>query len=207
MALKMPEAVIVVDIQADFTEYRNGSLAVPGTGKEYIALVTKRTREYKERGLSIVATRDFHPQDHVSFFTNHPGTQPFQKICVGHKDQVLWPPHCVQNSPGAELLLPPDLIAAVVSKGGEREQESYSAFRDDSGRDTGLKAILQELGAKSLILYGIATDYCVRSTTLHALEEGFAVTVVLGLCRGVTADGTQAAVEELKAKGAFIVEI
>ncbi len=206
MSLKIPAAVIAVDIQADFTEYRNGSLAVPGTGRDYLDLVVRRTREYKERGLPILATRDLHPPDHISFFTSHAGTQPFQEIRIGERNQVLWPPHCVQDSPGAELLLPPDLISFIISKGVERTYESYSAFRDDSGRETGLKALLQDLGVTSFILYGIATDYCVRSTTLHALEEGFAVTVILSLSRGVTADGTRAAVEEIKAKGATIVE-
>jgi nicotinamidase/pyrazinamidase len=206
MSPNRPAAVIVVDIQADFTEYRNGSLAVPGTGEDYIDLVLSRTREYKKRGLPILATRDFHPPDHVSFFTNHPGAKPFQAIRVGNREQVLWPPHCVQGTPGAEILLPRDLIATIISKGDKRTQESYSGFRDDSGRETGLKALLHDMGATSFILYGIATDYCVRATTLHALEEGFAVTVPLGLSRGVTSDGTRAAVEEIRARGATVIE-
>lgn len=206
MSLSEPAAVLVVDIQADFTEFRHGSLAVPGTDKEYIDLVVSRTRTYKEQGFPILATRDYHPADHVSFCTMHPGTQPFQTIRIGNRDQVLWPPHCVQDTPGAELLLPQDLITAVISKGDERMQESYSAFRDDAGRETGLKALLHELRTTSIILYGIATDYCVRSTTLHALEEGFRVTVILGLSRGVTKDGTRAAMKEIQARGGTIVE-
>jgi nicotinamidase/pyrazinamidase len=206
MSLTQPAAVVVVDIQADFTEYREGSLAVPGTGKDYIELVSNRTREFKERGLPVVATRDYHPADHVSFFTSHPGSQPFQVIRAENREQVLWPPHCVQETPGAEILLPSDLITAVISKGSERMQESYSGFRDDSGRETGLKALLNDLRVTNVVLYGIATDYCVRFTTLHALEQGFAVTVLLGLSRGVMAEGTRAAVEEMKARGAIIVE-
>ena len=67
------QAVIVVDVQADFTQYRNGALAVPGTGPDYLEQVVARTREFKEEGLPILATRDYHPADHVSFFTSHPG--------------------------------------------------------------------------------------------------------------------------------------
>jgi nicotinamidase/pyrazinamidase len=206
MSLNPDTAVLVVDIQADFTELRNGSLAVPGTDIEYIDLVLSRTQEYKDQGLPIVATRDYHPEDHISFFTSHPGTQPFQLVTVEGRDQVLWPPHCVQGTPGVEILLPRELITRIISKGDATSQESYSGFKDDAGRETGLKQLLNELGVKHIIVYGIATDYCVRHTALHALEADFEVTVILGLSRGVSPDTTQAAVEEIKARGATVVE-
>jgi nicotinamidase/pyrazinamidase len=206
MSLDPGTAVLVVDIQADFTELRNGSLAVPGTDMDYIDLVLSRTQEYKNQGFPIVATRDYHPEDHISFFTSHPGTQPFQLITIEDRDQVLWPPHCVQGTPGVEILLPPELITRIISKGDAAFQESYSGFRDDAGRETGLKDLLKDLGVKHIIVYGIATDYCVRHTTLHALDAGFEVTVMLGLSRGVSPDTTQAAVEEVRARGARVVE-
>ncbi len=200
------QAVIVVDVQADFTEHRNGALAVPGTGPDYLKQVVKRTREFKEKGLPILATRDYHPADHVSFFTSHPGKKPLDVIKIQDREQVLWPPHCVQGTPGAEILVPSDLITAVVSTGDRTEFESYSGFRDDGGRDTGLKRLLEEYGAKNLIIYGLATDYCVAATVLHALEEHFNVTLLLGLSRGITPEGTRKAVEEMKAAGATIEE-
>jgi len=200
------QAVIVVDVQADFTEHRNGALAVPGTGLDYLEQVVARTRKFKEEGLPILATRDYHPADHVSFFTSHPDKKPLDVIRIQDREQVLWPPHCVQGTPGAEILVPPDLITAVISTGNRTDFESYSGFRDDGGHDTGLKGLLEEFGAGSLIIYGLATDYCVCATVLHALEENFDVTFLLDLSRGITLEGTRTAIEEMKAAGAKIEE-
>jgi nicotinamidase/pyrazinamidase len=200
------QAVIVVDVQADFTEYRNGSLAVPGTGPDYVKEVIERTREFKDKGLPILATRDYHPADHISFFTSHPGKKPLDVIGLQERKQVLWPPHCVQGTPGADILLPGDLITAVISAGDCTECESYSKFRDDGGHDSGLKGLLEEYGAKRLIFYGLATDYCVHSTVLHALEEHFDVTLLLGLSRGVSPETTYTAIQEMRAAGAKIEE-
>ena len=72
--------VIVVDVQADFTELKSGTLAVPGTDARYIETVQTATRQFFEQGLPIYFTQDWHPVDHVSFFTNNPGTEPFQEI-------------------------------------------------------------------------------------------------------------------------------
>ena len=206
MSDREAQAVIVVDLQADFTEFRNGTLAVPGTGSDYVEQVVARTREFRGKGLPILATRDYHPPDHVSFFTLHPGKQPLDVIKIQDREQVLWPPHCIQGTPGAEILLPPDLITAVISTGNRAEFESYSGFRDDGGRDTGLKGLLQEYGTRSLIIYGLATDYCVSATVLHAREESFDVTLLLDLSRGITPESTRKAVEEMRAAGARIEE-
>ncbi len=199
-------AIIVVDVQADFTEYRNGALAVPGTGPDYLEQVEARTREFKEKGLPILATRDYHPADHVSFFTSHPGKKPLDVIKIRDREQVLWPPHCVQGTSGAEILVPSELITAVISTGNRTEFESYSGFRDDGGNDTGLKDLLEEYSARNLIIYGLATDYCVCATVLHALEENFDVTFLPDLSRGITPEGTRAAIDEMKAAGAKIEE-
>jgi nicotinamidase/pyrazinamidase len=197
-------AVIAVDVQADFTEYRDGSLAIPGTDAAYVEHVINRTREFKDRSLPIIATRDYHPPDHVSFYTNHPGTKPLDVITTEGRRQALWPPHCVQGTPGADILIPEDLLTQVVSTGTHSRFESYSGFRDDGGNDTGLKAILDSYGVKELIIYGLATDYCVRATVLHALEEKYRVKLLLDLSRGVNPDTAAAAIEEMKAAGAQI---
>jgi nicotinamidase/pyrazinamidase len=200
------DVVIVVDLQADFTELHNGALAVPETGQDYVRDVIERTREFKREGIPVVATRDWHPADHVSFFTSHPGAKPLDVVRVGDLDQTLWPPHCVQGTPGAEILVPADLITEVISTGNRREYDSYSSFEDDGGADTGLKATLEKLGAKRLMIYGLATDYCVRSTVIHALQAGFEVTFDLGLSRGITLETAQAAVQEMKRSGAVVVD-
>jgi nicotinamidase/pyrazinamidase len=204
MSAQSPVVVVVTDVQADFTEYGHGTLPVPRTGKDYVDEVVIRTRRYSEAGLTIVGIRDYHPADHISFFTNHPGHKALDVVRVDDREQVLWPPHCVQETRGAEILVPADLFAACVSKGTRRDFDSYSAFKDDGGHDTGLKKLLQEMGAKRLIIYGLATDYCVRATVLHALEEGFSATVVAGLSRGITPESTQAALDEMRSKGATI---
>ena len=200
------QAVIVVDFQADFTELHEGALAVPGTGRDYVDEVIARTSDFKKRGLPIIATRDYHPADHISFYTSHPGAKPLDVIQTHGHEQVLWPPHCVQGTPGAEILLPPDLITAVVSTADQPDAESYSGFRDDLGRDTGLKHILEELGVTDLIIYGLAIDYCVQATVMHAREEGYEVTLVKSLSKGITPEGTDRAIEEMKAAGVKIEE-
>jgi len=206
MAKKNPQAVIVVDFQADFTELRNGALAVPGTGPDYVDEVISRSSEFKKSGLPIIATRDYHPADHISFYTSHSGTKPLDVIQTHSGEQVLWPPHCVQGTPGAKILLPSDLITAVISTADRPDAESYSGFRDDLGRESGLKSLLEELGVKDLIVYGLATDYCVQATVMHAREEGYEVTFIKSLSRGITPEGTEAAIEEMKAAGVKIEE-
>jgi len=199
------QVVVVVDFQADFTEQRNGALAVPETGIDYVEAVIAQTRKYKEQGLAIVATRDHHSHDHVSFHTSHEDKKPLDVVEVSGRKQVLWPPHCVQGTEGATILLPDELITAVSSKGEHPEFECYSGLRDCEGRETGLKAVLEELGASELIVYGLATDYCVRATVLDALKEGFAVRLVADLSKGITPESTQAALDEMRAAGAEIV--
>ena len=198
------QVVLVVDIQADFTEYRNGSLAVPGTGRQYVEKVVERTHHYRTTGVPVIATRDHHPVDHISFFTNHRGAKFLDVIQVEDRKQTLWPPHCVQGTTGAEILLPADLITAVISKGEHPKYDSYSAFKDDGGHETGLRRLLDELGAKEIIIYGLTTDFCVRFTALHAREAGLSATVLLDLSRGVTPEGTHSAVEEMRSAGATI---
>jgi nicotinamidase/pyrazinamidase len=198
--------VIVVDIQGDFTKLKNGSLAVEGTDEAYMKTVEENTRKLKEAGFLIFATQDWHPADHVSFFTNHQGKKAFDVIKLNGRDQVLWPPHCVQNTPGAEILLDKKLFKAVVRKGMDPQYDSYSGFQDDGGKKTDMDKLLKKDGIKKVILYGIATDYCVRTTALHAIDAGYKVIVIRNLCRGVAPDTSQKAIEEIKAKGVVVLD-
>jgi nicotinamidase/pyrazinamidase len=200
------ETVLVVDIQADFTEWKKGSLAVPGTDAAYVREVLQTTRRFKEAGYPLLATQDWHPADHVSFVTGHPGKKPFETVSVEEREQVLWPPHCVQDTAGAALLIDPGLFETVVRKGTNRAYDSYSGFEDDGGLRTGLDGELEKRKTTRIIIYGIATDYCVRATALHGLGRGYAVTVISSLCRGVASDTTARAWGEMEAAGAVIVE-
>jgi len=197
--------VIVVDIQGDFTKWKNGSLAVEGTDEAYVKSVEKNTKKLKEAGFPIYATHDWHPANHVSFFTNHQGKKAFDVIKLHGKDQVLWPPHCVQNTLGAEILLDKKLFNAVVKKGMDSQYDSYSGFQDDGGKKTDLDQFLKKDGIKKLVVYGIATDYCVRATALDGVAAGYNVVLIKNLCRGVAPDTSQKAIEEMKAKGIVVL--
>lgn len=196
--------VIVVDVQGDFTTYKNGSLAVGGTDEAFVEKVRKVTQELNTKGYPIFATQDWHPADHISFFSNHDGKKPFEAIQVEGRTQVLWPPHCVQGTENAGILVDNTLFKAIVKKGQDKRYDSYSGFQDDGGAQTEMNRILQENGIKELIVYGIATDYCVKATAIDAAAAGYKVTVIEGLCKGVAPDTTAKALEEMKEKGILI---
>jgi nicotinamidase/pyrazinamidase len=198
--------VIVVDIQGDFTKLKNGSLAVEGTDEAYIKAVQENTKRLKEAGYPVFATQDWHPADHASFFTNHKGKKAFDVIKLHGKDQVLWPPHCVQNSPGAEILLDKKLFKAIVKKGMNAQYDSYSGFQDDGGKKTDMDKLLKKDKIKKVVVYGIATDYCVRATALDAAAAGYKVILIKNLSRGVAPDTSQKAIDEMKAKGVVVLD-
>ncbi|MEW6376546.1 MAG: bifunctional nicotinamidase/pyrazinamidase [Thermodesulfobacteriota bacterium] len=198
--------VIVVDVQGDFTKIKNGSLSVEGTDETYIKEVEENTKKLKDAGYSIFATQDWHPANHASFFTNHKGKKAFDVIKLHGKDQVLWPPHCVQKTPGAEILLDKKLFKAVVKKGKDPKYDSYSGFQDDGGKKTGMDKLLKKDEIKKVVVYGIATDYCVRATALDAVAAGYKVILIKNLSRGVAPDTSQKAIEEMKAKGIVVFD-
>ena len=199
--------VIVADVQGDFTKFKNGSLAVEGTDETYIKAVAENTKKLKEAGLPIYAIQDWHPVNHASFFTNYKGSKAFDVIKLHGKDQVLWPPHCVQNTPGAEILLNKKLFKAVVRKGMDPQYDSYSGFQDDGGKKTNMDKLLKKDKIKKVVIYGIATDYCVKATALDAVAAGYQVMIIKNLCRGIAPDTSQQAIEEMKAKGVVVLEV
>ena len=198
--------VIVVDVQGDFTKIKNGSLAVEGTDEAYVKKVEENTKKLKEAGFPIYATQDWHPANHISFFTNHQGKKAFDVIKLHGKDQVLWPPHCVQNTPGAEILLDKKLFEAVVKKGMDSRYDSYSGFQDDGGKKTKMEKLLKNDNIKKVIVYGIATDYCVRATAIDAAAAGYKVIFIRNLSSGVAPDTSRRAIEEMKAKGIIVLD-
>jgi nicotinamidase/pyrazinamidase len=197
--------VIVVDVQGDFTKLKNGSLAVEGTDEAYIKAVEKNTKKLKESDFPIFATQDWHPANHTSFFTNHKDKNAFDVIKLHGKDQILWPSHCVQNTPGAEILLDKKLFKVIVKKGMDPQYDSYSGFQDDGGKKTDMDKLLKRNQIKKLVLYGIATDYCVRATALDAVALGYKVILIKNLSRGVAPDTTLMAIEEMKSKGIVVL--
>ena len=193
--------VVVVDVQGDFTELKNGSLAVQDTDSAYLEKVRFFTKIMKARGLKIFATQDYHPRDHISFYTNNDGTNPYEIIDIDGRSQVMWPPHCVMGTPNADLLVETAFFEAIVKKGCDPKFDSYSGFFDDGGAATGLDEILKSRDLKTLIIYGLATD-----TAMDALKSGFNVIVIEDLCRGVAQDTTRAAVEQMKQAGIKLLQ-
>lgn len=198
--------VIVVDVQGDFTEWKEGSLAVPGTDEAFVRKVGDATRSLQTEGLLIFGTQDWHPGDHISFYTNHPGKKPLETIEIDGRTQVLWPPHCVQGTENTRILVDNNLFLAIVQKGRDKRFDSYSAFQDDGGHKTEMESILRRNGIETIVLYGIATDYCVRATALDAVGAGFKVVLIEELCRGVAPDSSKNALEEMGRAGVIILD-
>ncbi|HEY9182851.1 MAG TPA: nicotinamidase [Gammaproteobacteria bacterium] len=180
-------ALIVVDVQLDFLP--GGALAVAG-GERILGPLAALLESGRFR--DVVATQDWHPRDHVSFASQHPGRKPYESIQLYGREQVLWPDHCVAGSPGAGLHpeLPWDRARAIVRKGMDRAVDSYSAFRNNYDAQgvrpaTGLAGYLRELGVTDVHVCGLARDYCVRATAEDAAELGFATTVLWDLTQPV----------------------
>ena len=198
-------AVVVVDLQKDFTQAYNGSLAVNGTDEAYLKVTAETTKKLKEHGLPVYATQDWHPADHVSFATSHMGRNPLESIDLEDgRTQVLWPDHCVQGSVGAKLLLDEKLLDGVVQKGANPLYDSYSGFKDDGGAITVLDSSLKSSGIKNLIVYGIAADFCVKFTVIDGIAAGYNVIVVRDLTPEIAPDTAKAAWVEMEEKGALI---
>lgn len=196
------KTLILVDIQNDFTP--GGVLAVPEG--DQVARVANRLMPYFDH---VVATQDWHPADHGSFASQHPGNEVGGVVELAGLKQILWPDHCVQGSHGAELVetLETDRINQIVQKGTYRETDSYSGFFDNGGQHaTGLDEYLRQIGTDELYIMGLATDYCVKFTVLDALQLGHDVTLVIDGCRGIdqTPGDVDTAIEEMKSAGAAV---
>lgn len=196
-------ALILVDIQYDFIP--GGALAVA----EGHTVVPTANRVQPGFGL-VVATQDWHPPDHGSFASNHPGKQPGEMTELGGLPQVLWPDHCVQGTRGAEFHEALDLsrVARIFRKGTDPEIDSYSGFFDNGHRkSTGLGDYLREQGISEVYVMGLATDYCVRWTALDAISLGFRTHLIEDGSRGVELNpgDVVAAVEEVRNAGGIIV--
>ncbi len=193
------KALIAVDIQNDFLP--GGALAVPG-GDEIIPVVNELMGHYE----LIVATQDWHPPGHESFAVSRDGREPGEVIDLHGLPQVLWPVHCVEDTPGAEFVadLDTDRFEEVFRKGTDVSIDSYSGFFDNGKRKaTGLEDYLRERGVDAVDVVGLATDYCVKFTALDAVDLGFDTSVVAKACRGVNLnDGdVDRALDEMRAAG------
>ena len=196
------KALIIVDLQNDFVE--GGALAVPG-GKELVPLINEIQQHFD----LILATQDWHPENHGSHANNHPDASPGDVVELAGRPQILWPAHCVQETPGADFVpgLNQDRWAAVFQKGAVRHIDSYSGFFDNGKEHaTGLGDYLKEQGVTDLYILGLATDYCVKFTALDAVELDFHTHLVLDACRPVNLqpEDEREAVEAMREAGVEI---
>jgi nicotinamidase/pyrazinamidase len=185
-------ALIVIDVQNDFCP--GGALAVTD-GDAIIPGINALMAEFPVR----VLTQDWHPANHSSFASNHPGAAPFSMIDMPYGPQVLWPVHCVQGSEGAAFhkVLATDPADLVIRKGFRAEIDSYSAFfENDHKTPTGLEGYLRTRGVTHLTFVGLATDFCVAYSAIDAARLGFSATVREDLCRAIDLDGSLAAARD-----------
>ena len=183
------DVLLVIDVQNDFLP--GGALAV-ADGDAIIPLVDRLAREFE----SVVVTQDWHPAGHASFASSHAGAKPFDLIELPYGNQVLWPDHCVQGSPGALVhfaLETQDRAFAILRKGANAMVDSYSAFAEADGLTTGLAALLRARGIERVFACGLATDFCVAYSALDARAAGFETFVIDDACRAIDADGSLAA--------------
>lgn len=196
-------ALLLVDIQNDFLP--GGAMPVK-EGNAILPIVN----DLLERSFDqIIATKDWHPENHGSFASTH-HKQPGEHVLLGGEDQVLWPIHCVQNTQGSEFSngWQSHLVKKIFYKGTDPTIDSYSTFFDNGHRkSTGLEVYLKENGVKNIYIAGLATDYCVKYSVLDALHLGFQVYVISDACRGINLNekDEQNAFEEMHQAGAKIL--
>ena len=195
------KALLVIDVQNDFCP--GGALEV-NKGDEIVPGINKIMSEFD----LVVASQDWHPANHGSFASTH-NKIPGEVIELSGLQQVLWPDHCVENSFGAEFH--PDLntekFDAVFTKGGDPQVDSYSAFFDNGHLNkTGLDDYLKQKGVNEVYICGLATDYCVKFTSLDAVALRYKTYLLEDLCRGVNLNpgDVAKAIMEMKEDGILI---
>jgi nicotinamidase/pyrazinamidase len=180
------DALLVIDVQNDFCP--GGALAVP-EGDQVVPIINRLAQRFEH----VILTQDWHPAQHISFASTHPGTQPFASVQVPYGPQTLWPDHCIPGTRGADFHPGLDIphAALVLRKGFRRNIDSYSAFlENDHFTPTGLAGYLRERGLKRLFLAGLAYDYCVRYSAIDGTTLGFECLVIEDATRPVNLPGS-----------------
>lgn len=196
-------ALIIVDVQNDFLP--GGALAI----REGDVIIPRINALMKLPFTSIVATKDWHPVNHGSFAANQ-GKLVGEVITLHGISQILWPIHCVQDTPGSEFApeLDTTLFEKIFYKGVDPSIDSYSCFFDNGHlQSTGLAEYLRNKGIQRLYFAGLATDYCVKYSVFDALSLGFTPYILTDVCRGVDAhdDGCLQDLQEMEKKGAHLI--
>jgi nicotinamidase/pyrazinamidase len=201
-------ALVLVDVQPDFLP--GGALPV-AEGDRILEPV--RALIDDDPFSLYVATQDWHPPGHASFASSHSGRRPFEVITLHGHEQTLWPDHCVQGTPGAQLsaALSWDRVSAVIRKGADAEVDSYSGFRNNWGPDgtrspTGLAGYMRERGITEVFLCGLARDFCVKWSAEDAAGAGFRSVVLWDLTRPVDPASDERVRADLERMGVVIID-
>jgi len=215
--------LLVIDMQNDFI---TGSLKVAGA----VGIVdpVKQLIEKEELWGQVVYSADWHPQNHISFFSNwqtrdldpdwrqsNPGDiNMFDQVVFATSlperphpyNQTLWPDHCKQESQGAEFHANLPEPVSVLRKGTNPEVDSYSAFYDNTGEvGAGSTGLAQQIeGTTEVVVVGLATDYCVGSSALHSLKEGFPTSVLEDLAKPVAAQTGATMLTSVRGAGGLV---
>ncbi|HUZ57444.1 MAG TPA: bifunctional nicotinamidase/pyrazinamidase [Hanamia sp.] len=196
------KTLIIVDIQNDFLP--GGALAVKN-GDAIIPVINKLQNEFE----LVIATQDWHPADHKSFASIHPGKKIFDEITLDGLPQVLWPDHCVQETYGAQFsnALSTKKIEAIFRKGMDKNIDSYSGFFDNGKKKAiGMGAYLKGRGVTEIYVTGLAADYCVNFTALDGLELGFDSIIVTDATLPIDEENFKKVVEKFISKGGKLVK-
>lgn len=195
------KTLIIVDAQNDFMP--GGALEVH-EGDRIVPVINKIISKFE----LVVATQDWHPAGHKSFAVNHPNRKEFEVIDLNGVEQKLWPPHCIQGTPGADfhpkLQLNP--VEAIFRSAMDVEVDSYSGFYDNAHlKSTGLAGFLREKGADDLYFCGLAADICVYYTIKDALKEGFKATLIEDATAPLIQEDYEKTRKDILARGGEII--
>ncbi|HEY9127963.1 MAG TPA: bifunctional nicotinamidase/pyrazinamidase [Acidobacteriaceae bacterium] len=182
------DVLLVIDPQVDFCP--GGKLAVMD-GDAVMPVINRVAARFEH----VIVTQDWHPAEHGSFASSHPGHGAYESIAMPYGPQTLWPDHCVQGSPGAEFHPALELermkhVELILRKGFRPEIDSYSAFyENDHVTPTGLAGYLRERGLRRVFLAGLAYDFCVRYSAVDAVKAGFEAVVLEDACQAIDLRG------------------
>jgi len=190
--MHQPLAFFDVDTQVDFM-LPHGRLYVPGAG-EIIPNLVKLMSYARENGFPVLSSADAHAPDDPEF--------------------AIWPPHCVAGTPGQQRIpetLFPDAVV-IPSRSGAFDPPAQWPSQIiiekptyDTAANPNFDAILRALGFRRLVVFGVATEYCVRAVALALRERGFPVDLVVDAIKAITEEGGRKALEEVTAAGVRLV--
>lgn len=203
MPVSARDALLVIDVQNDFCP--GGALAVED-GDAVVSVINPLIQHFG----TVVITQDWHPPQHQSFASQHPGASPFSTTQMPYGEQTLWPDHCVQGTTGAAFHPQLDTSGGsiIIRKGMRASVDSYSAFfENDQTTTTGLSGYLREAGIERVYCCGLAYDFCVRFSAQDARRQGFETVVLVDGCRAIDMDGSaDAATAAMRAAGIELID-